>query len=173
MANSDIVWVRHRWNLNYLNVKLKPPPGYVFRSAHRTESEYIIKVVLKAYGSDPIWLPHMKVIEKRMTERITTAFATQGSDCLVVQSSGNIVAVSLIAKSHWTDQNLLTGICVLPEQQRKSLGTYLMGWSLLRLKEMGLTSARVYTEANSVADRKVYPLFDSKREVGVHYPGAQ
>ena len=82
------------------------------------------------------------------------------------------MAVSGIAKEHWTDQNLLTGICVLPEHQRKGLGRYLLGLSLLRLKEMRLQKAQVYTESGSLADRKIYPIFGSHREEGVPYPGA-
>ena len=82
------------------------------------------------------------------------------------------MAVSGIAKEHWTDQNLLTGICVLPEHQRKGLGRYLLGLSLLRLKEMGVQKAQVYTESGSLADKKIYPIFGSHREEGVRYPGA-
>jgi len=34
---------------------------------------------------------------------------------------------------------------------------------------MGLSQAQVYTEAGSLADRKIYRLFGSKREEGVNY----
>jgi len=35
-----------------------------------------------------------------------------------------------------------------------------------------MTQAQVYTERASVADRKIYPLFGSRREENVQYPGA-
>src|SRR5687767_2732201 len=47
----------------------------------------------------------------------------------------------------------------------------IMALSALRLREMGLMTAKVYTEAGSLADRKIYPLFGSTREEGVDYPG--
>ena len=105
-----------------------------------------------------------------MTERIQTTIGKPGSQYLVAEAKGHIVAVSGIAKEHWVGQNLLTGICVVPEHQQRGLGKYLLARSLLRLHEMGLETARVYTEAGSLADRKIYPRFGSTREVGVDYP---
>lgn len=95
------------------------------------------------------------------------------ADYLVARRGKKFVAVSGIAKEHWTDQNLLTGICVLPEHQRKGLGRYLLGLSLLRLKQMGLRKAQVYTESGSLADKKIYSLYGSQREEDVRYPGAE
>jgi len=169
---TDVRWVRHSWDLNTANVTLEMPAGYIFNSASLDEEQDIVKVVMSAYGSDPIWQPMMIDIQKRMIERIRTTFATRGSDYLVARSGEEIVGVSGIAKEHWTNQNLLTGICVLPEHQRKGLGRYLLGLSLLRLKEIGVQNAQVYTESGSLADKKIYPMFGSHREEGVWYPGA-
>ncbi len=169
---TDVIWVRHSWNLKTIDVTLEAPAGYIFNSTSSDEEQKIVKVVMSAYGSDPIWQPIMMDIQNRMIERIRTTFATDGSDYLVARSGGEIVAVSGIAKEHWTDQNLLTGICVLPGHQRKGLGRYLLGLSLTRLKEMGLQKAQVYTESGSLADKKIYPIFGSHREEGVRYPGA-
>jgi ribosomal protein S18 acetylase RimI-like enzyme len=172
LMTTDVIWVRHSWNLKTIRVTLEAPAGYIFNSASSDEEQEIVKVVMSAYGSDPIWQPIMMDIQNRMIERIRTTFATDGSDYLVARSGAEIVAVSGIAKEHWTDQNLLTGICVLAEHQRKGLGRYLLGLSLTRLKEMGLQKAQVYTESGSLADKKIYPIFGSHREEGVRYPGA-
>ena len=106
-----------------------------------------------------------------MTKRIQATIGGPNSRYLVAESNGGMVAVSGIAKDHWIGQHFLTGICVLPAHQRRGLGKYLLGFSLLRLREMGLEMVRVYTEAGSLADRKLYPLFGSSREEGVEYPG--
>lgn len=173
MHNDTITWVRYSWDLKNFEVKLPPPAEYNFRSASNDEFFLVTQCVLAAYVSDPAWQPIMTSIERRMTERIRTTLGEPDSDYLVAEIEGSIAAVSGIAKSHWTDQNLLTGICVLPDHQRKGLGKYLLCLSLLRLREMGLSQARVYTEAGSLADRKIYPLFASTREEGVHYPSMQ
>lgn len=172
MAIETVIWVRHSWSLNDLEFRLPPPKGYVFESASVQEGEAIMRVVFLAYGSDPTWRPIMMDIQKRMSERIQTTLGSDDSDYIVARSGSEIIAVSGIARQHWTDQNLLTGICVLPQHQRKGIGRYLLGLSLMRLKEMGLAQAQVYTESGSLADRKVYPDFQSRREVGVRYPGA-
>ena len=171
MDLQEIILVRHVWDLDALEIRLKTPEDYDFDSASPNEEQQIIHVVLAAYASDPIWEPMMDGIRKRMTERIKTTLGADKTDYIVARKEGKIVAASGVADKHWTDQNLLTGICVLPEHQRKGVGRHLLGLSLLRLKQMGLSRAQVYTESGSLADRKIYTLFGSGREEGVRYPG--
>lgn len=173
MARRRSTWVRYAWSLEGAEIRLIAPDGYDFDSASTNEGQRIIDVVLSAYASDPVWHSMMSAITERMRERIETTLGWENADYLVARCGGKIVAVSGVAAEHWTGQNLLTGICVLPEHQRKGLGRHLLGLSLLRLKGMGLRQAQVYTEAGSLADRKIYPLFDSRREQGVRYPVAE
>ena len=173
MARREIAWVRHTWSLDGAEIRLVAPEGYDFDSASPDEGQRIIHVVLSAYASDPAWESMMSGITERMTERVKTTLGGGDADYLVARSGGEIVAASGVAREHWTGQNLLTGVCVLPEHQRKGLGRHLLGLSLFRLKRMGLRRAQVYTEAGSLADRKIYPLFGSRREEGVRYPGVE
>jgi len=106
-----------------------------------------------------------------MTKRINETLGATGCHYVVAEFNGQIVGVSGVSRSHWTDQNLLTGICVAPEHQRRGLGAYLLAASLRCLRDMGLVAAKVYTEAGSLADQKIYPRFGSQREEGVQYPG--
>lgn len=170
---GSVIWVRYTWRLLDLDVNVPAPVGYRCRPAFRDEWDAVIQVVLSAYAADPAWGGLLDGIKIRMTKRIQATIDTPDSQYLVAECEGRIVAVSGIAKTHWTGQNLLTGICVTPEHQRKGLGKYLLALSLLRLREMGLGTARVYTEAGSLADRKIYSLFGSRREKGVDYPGLQ
>jgi ribosomal protein S18 acetylase RimI-like enzyme len=171
MGPHETIWVRHVWDLEGLEIRLVAPQGYDFDSASTSEEQQIVHVVLSAYASDPVWKPMMNGISNRMTERIATTLGAANSDYIVARTEAKIVAASGVAEKHWTDQNLLTGICVLPEHQRKGIGRHLLSLSLLRLKQMGLRRAQVYTESDSLADRKIYPLFGSRREEGVPYPG--
>lgn len=164
-------WVKFIWNLTTINVHLAPPLGYQFSSALPDQASEILQVVLAAYASDPVWLPIIDGVKRRMTERIQTTLGSNGSDYVIAKYGEDIVGVSGVAKNHWTDQNLLTGICIVPTHQRRGIGTYLLGLSLLRLREMGVDLAKVYTEAGSLADRKVYPRFGSQREEVEFYPG--
>jgi N-acetylglutamate synthase-like GNAT family acetyltransferase len=171
MKPGDVVWVRFTWRLPDLHVDVLAPPGYRFRAARADELDDVIRVVLSAYASDRVWRALLAGIKDRMTKRIRATLAAPDSHYVAAEFNGSIVAVSGIARAHWTDQHLLTGICVAPAHQRKGLGRYLLAASLLWLRELGLVTAKVYTEAGSLADRKIYPLFGSTREEGVDYPG--
>ena len=173
MSGQEIIWTRHTWNLDDAEIRLVAPDGYDFDSASPDEGQRIIHVVLSAYASDPVWESMMAGISARMIERIKATLGSENADYLVARWEGEIVAASGVAAEHWTDQNLLTGVCVLPEHQRKRVGCHLLGLSLLRLKRMGLRRAQVYTESGSLADRKIYPLFGSRHEEGVRYPGVE
>lgn len=168
-----MTWVRFRWDLQRLGALLPVPSGYAFRSAAKDEIDTVCRVVLLAYASDPVWHPHLSAIERRMVERIASTLGSPGVEYLVAVVGRSMVGVSGVATAHWTDQNLLTGICVLPGHQRKGLGRYLLAWSLQRLGELGLEHAQVYTELGSLADKKIYPMFGSVREEDVDYPGAR
>lgn len=174
MKFTNNCWVRYRWNLKDLvNTCLSVPKNFTFDKAEAAEKQQIIEVVIEAYSSDPVWRSQIADIKKRMTGRVEETIGQPNSAYIVARQKSKIVAVSGIAKAHRTDQNLLTGICVLPDFQRRGLGKFLLGQSLSELKSMGLNSARVYTEEGSLADLKIYPLFGSKREAGVNYPGAE
>jgi ribosomal protein S18 acetylase RimI-like enzyme len=113
----------------------------------------------------------LPAIERRMRERVRETIGDPTCEYLMLRHEREVAAVSGVAREHWTGQNLLTGICVRPAFQRRGLGTFLLGCSLHQLARMGLESARVYTEAGSLADRKIYPLYGGLREAGVAYPG--
>jgi hypothetical protein len=71
-----------------------------------------------------------------------------------------------VAKEHCTKQNLLTGICVLPGYKRLEIGKNLLYSSLAVLKTFGLC---LYREG-SLADVKLYALFNSERTEDFIYP---
>ena len=168
---AGVVWVLYTWELSGLDTSVPTPVGYRFRAALGVETDAVVRVVMAAYASDPAWRGLLEGIRIRMTERIQSTIGTPNSRYLVAECKGNIVAVSGVSKNHWFGQNFLTGICVAPEHQQRGLGKYLLALSLLGLREMGLETAKVYTEAGSLADSKIYPLFGSSREEGVEYPG--
>jgi ribosomal protein S18 acetylase RimI-like enzyme len=166
-------WVRFDWNLERLAAPIAFPAGYVQGAALLRDRNTVLTTVLKAYASDPVWQPQLTSIQARMQRRLDETIGRAGSTYLIVRNRENIVAVSGVARDHWTDQNFLTGICVLPDHQRLGVGRALLLASLYTLREMRCATARVYTEHNSLADRKIYPLFGSTRTSDVHYPGEQ
>ena len=166
-------WVQHRWNLRGVEFTLSLPPGYRERSATTADGVRVLDLVLRAYRSDAVWHSHLPGIATRMHHRIRRTLGHPGAVYLMVETSTEGVAVSGVAVSHWTDQNLLTGICVHPDHQRRGLGRFLLGRSLQWLQTQGVLEPQVYTEFGSLADRHIYPLYGSTCFVDVAYPGSQ
>jgi len=119
LCNKETIWVRHSWDLTSLQISESPPPGYEFEAATPNKLHEVIGVVLAAYESDPVWGKIIDEIAARITQRISTTIGTAGCKYLVAKFGDQVVAVSGIAATHWTEQNLLTGICTLPAHQRK------------------------------------------------------
>jgi N-acetylglutamate synthase-like GNAT family acetyltransferase len=166
-------WVRYTWDLARLaRVADSPPLAFQVRAAAPGDEIAVLDVVLAAYGSDPVWSAMLPAIERRMRDRVAETIGLPDCEYITLTERDRTVAVSGVAREHWTDQNLLTGVCVRPEFQRRGLGTFLLGYSLHRLRRMGLVTASVYTESGSLADRKIYPLFGGRRQESVIYPGA-
>jgi GNAT superfamily N-acetyltransferase len=165
-------WVRYTWDLAGLTgAEQQPPTGFQLAAAGPRDEAAVLEVVLEAYGSDSVWAAMLPAIERRMRARVAETLGRPSCEYIALTQQDRAVAISGIAREHWTDQNLLTGVCVRPEFQRRGLGTFLLGYSLER-RRMGLAAARVYTESDSLADRKIYPLFGGRREEDVVYPAA-
>lgn len=167
-----MTWVRHTWDLQAADLSAPFPSGYSQRSAGPAWKDIIFEIVIASYASDPVWSPVIANIARRMRARIEETISATNADYILVEHAGVPIAVSGVAEQHWTDQNLLTGICVLPSHQRRGVGSALLAASLRWLKDRGVLQARVYTEADSLADRKMYRRFASRRESDVSYPAA-
>lgn len=167
--SQDVVWVKYVWDLPGQVFEMPLPAGYEVRSGRLGEAEMLAEVSVAAYASNPTWAPMIKSIRQRMTDRVMQTFGDEGSEYFCVVKDDEVVAVSGMAEKHWTRQNFLTGPCVLPEHQRRGLGVCLLAISLDWLQERGLAKGVVFTEENSIADKKVYPHFRFERIVGVEY----
>jgi len=165
-------WARFSWDLARASLPTFPPADSTVSRASPESAEVILEVVTEAYGSDPVWKEMLPAIRERMRSRIAETISDECCEYLLLTKASGIVGVSGIAEAHWTGQNLLTGICIRPAFQQQRLGTFLLGYSLYRLRSRGLIRATVYTEQGSLADRKIYPLFGGVREANVEYPGA-
>lgn len=166
-------WVRFTWNLSAAHLPTVAPTGFeVFQAGPELAAD-VLDIVTDAYASDPVWKTMLPAITERMRVRIAETISDPDCEYLLLRHGDELTAVSGIALEHWTGQNLLTGICVRPAFQQQRLGTFLLGYSLYRLRARGLTSATVYTEQGSLADRKIYPMYGGAREANVDYPGAR
>lgn len=170
---EETVWVRYTWTSSAIGAAPAAPIGFGFRDAVEGEADAVIGIAIDAYTSDPVWHEMMPGIRLRMTRRVVKTFASTDARFAVAFSpEGNLVGCSGVVVEHPTGQNFLTGICVLPQHQRRGIGRRLLWESLDRLRELAVAEPVVYTERGSIADRFIYPLFNSRRVEGVVYPAA-
>lgn len=157
----------HTWQLSTLEAPRSLPSSYEIRSGRRDELGDLVGVIAAALSSDHAWAPELGAVIGRLDRRLRETLGTRDCDYLVATSRGEPVAVSGLANRHASGQNLLTGVCVHPRHQKRGLGTGLLSHSLNRLRAMGANAAWVYTVEGSIADRYLYPHFDSVRIGGV------
>src|SRR5262245_45744634 len=164
-------WVRFDWVLAGREFTAARVPGYELRPAVRGEADHMLGVVRAAYASDPAWRTLVADVERRVTARIRESLGKAGAHFVVARHEAAIVGLNGVALDHPTGQHFITGICVAPEHQRRGLGTALLAASLAWLRDQGLGSATVTTDATSIA-AGVYRRFGARRTEGVDYPDA-
>jgi ribosomal-protein-alanine N-acetyltransferase len=145
--------------------------GYQLRPAGRDDVDAMLGVVSAAYASDPVWREFIADIERRVGARIRESLGDPRAHFVVAEDGPRVVGLNGVALDHPSGQNLITGICVMPEHQGRGLGTALLSASLAWLRNQGLGTATVTTDARSIAAR-VYQRFGATRIEGAPYPKA-
>ncbi len=168
---TESQWVRFDWPLSGCAFPLPDVPGYRLRPAGPGDVDAMLDVVRAAYASDPVWRDLGADIERRVAARIRESLGDPGAHFVVAERGPDIVGLNGVALDHPTAQNLITGICVLPEHQGRGLGTALLSASLAWLRDQGLRTATVTTDARAIAAR-VYRHFGASRTDGVAYADA-
>jgi ribosomal-protein-alanine N-acetyltransferase len=164
-------WVRFEWPLAGRAFPEPALSGYRIRGAAREDLDAMLGVVCAAYASDPVWRELLADIERRVGARIRESLGDPRAHFVVAEREGRVVGLNGVALDHPTGQNLITGICVVPEHQGRGLGTALLSASLAWLRDQGLAIATVTTDARSIAAR-VYERLRATRIDGAEYPDA-
>lgn len=158
------LWVQYTWDLKKLHVDLLKPQGYDFRTAVRKDLADVINVVIASSALDNNWQFLFRSFTVKMIERIGATLGNANAEYVIAEKDSEIVGISGLAKEYWTRQNLITGICVLPDHREKGVDKYLLSLSLIKLKEMNLHLAKALTESGSILDKKLYKSFGSVRK---------
>lgn len=157
------LWVQYTWDLKKFHVDLLKPQGYDFRTGVRKDLKPVIKVVIASSVLDNGWQLLFRSFTVKMIERIGATLGSANTAYIIAEKDSEIVGITGLAKEHWTRQNFITGICVLPEHRVKGVEKYLLALSLIKLKEMDMHFAKAVTESGSLLDKKVYRSFGSVR----------
>lgn len=166
-------FVLHTWELARLPTPRALPADYEVRSGRAGELSDMLGIIAAALSSDPERTWDVGAVVGRLDRRIRATLGSSDCDYLLATTRGEPVAVSGVSRDAVDGEHFLTGVCVHPRHQRRGVGTGLLSRSLLRLQQMGLEAARVYAEEGSIADRHLYPHFDSVREGPVRCPSVE
>lgn len=158
-------WLRYTWDLGKLPeqpVSIASP--LVVRRANREEESAVITVAANAFSMDTGWADIHKSLLGKLQGQIAEAFADKEPSCMVLQYGNRIIGCSVLRPNEESDNNLITGPCVLHEYRSRGMGTSLLGASLLALKEAGLRTAHGISREKTVASRFLYTKFGSTSE---------
>lgn len=171
MTAETTNWVRFDWTLAGRCFEYSLADGYRLRAAQADDLAPMQNVVAAAYASDTIWAGKTDAIEQGVVARIRARISDSTAHFVVATHGGDIVGLNGVSLTSSTQMNLLTGICVDPAHQGRGLGVALLGQALTWLRDQGLESATVTTDAGAVAAR-IYDRYGATRTPNVTYLGA-
>ena len=157
--------MRFTWDLTKLpELKSEADSHYNFRVATQDDEKMVRSVISSAFSLDMDWSDTLKSLRDHFEAQIDKVFTEKEVPCVVVLHGTRIIGASSLDTSKETENNLLSGPCVLSEYRNRGLGTILLHRSLLMLREAGLDKARGITKYNVPAAKFIYPKFNSTSE---------
>ncbi len=155
-------WKRFTWNLTALPpLAHRLPESLQVRPASRDEEKDVAPLVIRAFTLDTTWGDTLKIFRERLELGMHTAFHSEEVPAIVVVHGPRIIAASVLSSEEDAESNLLSGPCVLPEYTNRGTGSALLHYSLIRLREAGLTAAHAVTKDNVPSAKFVYSKFGS------------
>lgn len=157
-------WLRFEWDLSGVpqNADEIPSP-LVVRDATKEEEAAVLKVIASSFSMDTGWADIHKPLLAKLTGEVEKAFEDKETpSCIVLQYGNRIIGCSVLNLDESAENHLVTGPCVLHEYRSRSMGSGLLGASLLRLRKAGLRKAYGITRIKTIAARFLYPKFAGK-----------
>ncbi len=163
-----VQWVRFSWDLD----KLPPltdslPRHYSFTDATRADERDLRLVIGRSFAHDTAWGDAIHEVDAMVDGWLEQAFAPEkGGLCLALRHGLRMIGATMLVPEPASVNHLAPGPCVLMEYRNRGLGTALLGESLRRLHEAGLSRAAALTKHNAPVAKFLYPKFN-----GVLLPG--
>jgi GNAT superfamily N-acetyltransferase len=155
-------WMRFTWDLTKLPaLKSEVDSHYPIRVAVPEDEKMVRSVISSAFSLDMDWSDTLKSLRDHFEAQIDKVFTEKEVPCIVVLHGARIIGASSLDANKETENNLLSGPCVLAEYRNRGLGTTLLHRSLSFLRDAGLDKARGITKYNVPAAKFIYPKFNS------------
>lgn len=154
-------WVRFTWDLQQLPpLGIALPDHYHFRDAGSEDEKELRAVITRSFAHDTSWGDSIHEINSLVDGWLARGFSENGGAIFVALRHGQrIIGASVSFTDPSLEDQLAPGPCVLMEYRNRGLGTALLGESLRRLRESGLTHAHARAHTNSLVAKFLYPKF--------------
>jgi ribosomal protein S18 acetylase RimI-like enzyme len=156
--------VRFDWDLTKIPIQPIPlPPKHEIKVSTDAVVDSLWEGMQKAFLNEKGWIIQLEAHLDQLRRKIfPDGKPLAEMDILVLQHGARVVGVSaLLAKAEEPVQ-LLSGVVLDYEYQRRGLGTALLEASLRHLADRGLERASVITREGVTAARFLYPKFGGK-----------
>ena len=156
--------VRFDWDLTKIPLQPIPlPPKHEIKVSTDAVVDSLWEGMQKAFLNEKGWIIQLEAHLDQLRRKIfPDGKPLAEMDILVLQHGARVVGVSaLLAKAEEPVQ-LLSGVVLDYEYQRRGLGTALLQASLRHLADRGLERASVITREGVTAARFLYPKFGGK-----------
>ena len=157
-----VQWVRFTWDLNLLPpLDAALPEHYHFVAATGADEKELRAVITRSFAHDTSWGDAIHEVNDLIDEWMERALApADGGICLALRHGLRMIGASILIPSPAAENHLSPGPCVLMEYRNRGFGTALLGESLRRLHEAGLSRAIAHTKSNAPVAKFLYPKFN-------------
>ena len=156
--------VRFEWDL--AKVPTQPaalPPKHEIKVATDPSVAALWEGMQKSFLHEKGWIIQLEAHLEQLRQRIfPDGKPLAGMDIVVLQHGSRVVGVSALLPKAEEPVQLLSGVVLDYEYQRRGLGTALLQASLRQLADRGLDKAAVITREGVTAARFLYPKFGGK-----------
>jgi GNAT superfamily N-acetyltransferase len=162
-ANMKLVqWVRFTWDLNkFPTLGAALPAHYSFTAASHEDEKELRAVISRSFAHDTSWGDAIHEVSGMLDGWLEHAFDPEkAAVCLALRHGLRMIGAAILLPEPAAENHLSPGPCVLMEYRNRGLGTALLGESLGRLREAGLSRAVALTKGNAPAAKFLYPKFN-------------
>ena len=169
---KQIQWVRFTWDLEKLpTLGSALPKHYHFAAASRADERELRTVIARSFAHDTSWGDAIHEVNGMIDGWLERAFEPEkGGICLALRHGLRIIGAAILIPDALAENHLSPGPCVLMEYRNRGLGTALLGESLRKLREAGLTRGVALAKINAPVAKFLYPKFDGTLTPGSTTP---
>ncbi|MCX6935548.1 MAG: GNAT family N-acetyltransferase [Verrucomicrobia bacterium] len=156
--------MRFEWDLAKVPTQPAPlPVKHEIKIQANPDVESLWEGIQRAFLNENAWMVSLEShLDQMRKKTFPDGKPLAGMDVLVLQHGSRVVGVSALQAVEGDGPQLLSGVVLEYEYQRRGLGSALLLASLRHLADRGLEKASVITRGSVPAARYLYPKFGGR-----------